>query len=93
MKNYIECLAEAAAEQNMTIGEVFDNWLDKSYSKIFDAAADIYASQSNSHKHSVMQAEGSDGAEGAAVGDGAAGQNVREGKWDTYKKGDELYGG
>lgn len=30
---------------------------------------------------------------GAAVGDGAAGQNVRDGKYDTYKKGDELYGG
>jgi len=27
------------------------------------------------------------------VGDGAAGQNVRDGKYDTWKKGDELYGG
>ncbi len=27
------------------------------------------------------------------VASGAVGQNVREGKWDTYKKGDELYGG
>ena len=35
-----------------------------------------YCEQSNSHKHGVMQAEGSDGAKGASVGNSAAGQSV-----------------
>lgn len=35
-----------------------------------------YCEQSNSHKHGVMQAEGSDGVSGAAVGNSAAGKGV-----------------
>src|SRR5690606_4279478 len=39
-------------------------------------AMELYAEQSNSHKHSVMQAEGSDGVAGAAVGQRSVGTNA-----------------
>ena len=39
-------------------------------------AMDLYASQSNSHKHGVVQAEGSDSAVGATVGQRSVGTNA-----------------
>lgn len=56
MKTYMECVAEAAAKEDMTIGAVFENWYHKTHERILEAAAVTYAEQSNSHKHGVMQA-------------------------------------
>lgn len=54
MKNYLECVHEAAIEPN---DEWFMDWLKEELNtkqlNQLQRAADIYASQSNSHKHSV----------------------------------------
>ena len=68
MKTFLECTDLAARE----VGDTgFKNWLtfklDAEQLEHLERAAVIYAEQSNSHKHSVMQAEGLDGANGAAV--------------------------
>lgn len=74
MKTYLECVNEAAGivKCKMINKEAFDE-LIKYLSPILNKAAELYASQSNSHKHGVMQAEGSDGAKGAAVGQRSVG--------------------
>jgi hypothetical protein len=51
---------------------------DEKINEMRTEAMELYTSQSNSHKHSVMQAEASDGAEGATVGNSAAGKGVRK---------------
>lgn len=76
MKTYMECLEIAAAKlgtPELAIDIQFAHE-DKHY-ELMQTAADLYLYLSNSHKHGVMQAEGSDGAKGAAVGNSAGGQN------------------
>ena len=58
MKTFLECLDEAAAiTEAHHISAYIKLSLDETHLMMLQAAADIYASQSNSHKHSVMQAE------------------------------------
>lgn len=86
MKTFLECLDEAAAiTEAHHISAFIKLNLDEIHLIMLQAAADIYASQSNSHKHSVMQAEGSDVSEGAAVGQRSAGTNAEARECETCK--------
>lgn len=51
----------------------------------------ILTELSNSHKHGVMQAEGSDVSEGATVGNSAVGQSRSGGKRNRKKKLDNDF--
>jgi hypothetical protein len=76
-KTYMECLEIAAARlgtPELAIDIQFAHE-DKHY-ELMQTAAELYLYLSDLHKNSVMQAEASDGAEEAAVADGAVGQNV-----------------
>jgi hypothetical protein len=75
MKTYLKCLHEAACEMKAT--DTYNSYsaILNYMAPILQKAAEIYAEQSNSHKPVVMQAEGSEGAEGATVGNSAAGQS------------------
>lgn len=68
MKTFLEC-AEEAARENKESG--FDSYLIHKLGMhrlgYLERAADIYTSQRAGIYSNVMQAEGSDGAEGAAV--------------------------
>lgn len=101
-KTYLECVNEAALKVGYK-GLVEDLQIDNAEPiiDILVKAADMYAEQSNSHKHGVMQAEGSafqqcwdkwqetddaqfsewlyNRAQGAAVGNSAAGKGVSVG--------------
>lgn len=80
MRTYLECLSEAA-EINKTphISAAIKLELSDEELSLLQEAADMYAELSNSHKHSVMQAEASASVKGAAVGNSAAGQSGRVG--------------
>lgn len=51
---------------------------------MIEEAMELYTELSNSHKQVVMQAEGSDGAQGAAVGQRSVGTNAAGGNCDNF---------
>lgn len=77
MKTYLECMKEAAEllEKQYTFEYIKLISTDET-EILLNKAADIYASQSNSHKHGVMQAEVSDGAKEATVTSSAVGSQT-----------------
>ena len=80
MKTYLECLSIAAERIGQPrISAEIKLALEDEHYQVMESAAIIYASQSNSHKHVVMQAEVSDVSEEATVGNSAAGQSGRVG--------------
>jgi hypothetical protein len=85
-KTYMECLEIAAARlgtPELAIDIQFAHE-DKHY-ELMQTAAELYLYLSDLHKNSVMQAEGSASAEGAAVGQRSVDTGVRV----RNKSGDE----
>jgi hypothetical protein len=80
MINKLEVLNTIAAKHGHTDWHTATwNLTDDDINELTFEAMELYAELSNSHKHGVMQAEGSDVSEGAAVASSAVGQNVSGG--------------
>jgi hypothetical protein len=80
MKTYLECLSRAAeVTDQVALSANIKLTLSDDELILLQQAAEIYAKQSNSHKPVFMQAEASASAEGAAVGNSAAGKGVSGG--------------
>jgi len=55
MKTWLECVKEAATSEGWITGQCFINAQSENTLDVFSVAADIYASQSNSHKPVVVR--------------------------------------
>jgi hypothetical protein len=65
----------------------YDSEMLSKLNKVWESFYELETEVKKLQQHSVMQAEGSDGAVVAAVASGAAGQNGSDGIWCKYVSG------